>query len=201
VSLVLGLAVRYNSHQQKGTSVKKQIAALGFFSVIAGAPVVPASPVLELNPTNQTVMAGLPSKMSVEAIGSLPLTYQWTLTRETATSRTTVNVPNATNAILVLSNTLPASAGLYSVVVTDASGSVTSDYAHLRVVSLELQPNNQLRFNVFNNVFGTAVRIEMTTNLVRTLSTFTVSDGLSGYIITSRNLPYLFFHPRPVPGP
>ena len=186
--------------------MKKQISVLGFFPVIAvasafsSALVAPASPEIVTSPTNQTVMAGLPSRMSVVAKSSLPLSYQWMWTRDHVTPRT-VTLVNATNSVLVLSNTLATSAGLYSVTVRDASGSVTSDSAHLRILLLQLQPNNQIKLELWNNIRGTSVRVDVTTNMVNRLSSFTVLDALNAQFILGRDLPSLFFHAVPLPPP
>ena len=63
--------------------------------------------------------------MSVGATGSGALRYQWRFNG--------LNLPGATNASLTISNVTPASAGPYTVVVTDDIGPVTSPAAILTV--------------------------------------------------------------------
>src|SRR5688572_10081161 len=161
--------------------MKKRIALRGIFGGVALATVFPillvASPEIVTGPTNQTAMVGLPVRMSVAASSFLPLTYQWTLTRDNVTPRTAV-ILNATNSVLVLPRPLSTSAGLYSAIVRDTSGSVTSDFAHLRLLSLQPQPNNLIKLEMWNNVFGTNVRIEITTNMVNSIANFNFDNVL-----------------------
>ena len=61
-------------------------------------------------PTNVTVQSGADATLSVQAFGSARIAYQW---------KSGVNdIPNATNATLLLTNVQSSQAGLYSVVVT-----------------------------------------------------------------------------------
>jgi hypothetical protein len=87
--------------------------------------VAPMAPVVMTHPRNQTVTNGQNAVFSTLAIGDLPLSYLWKLNG--------TPLPGATNASLVLSNVQPASAGSYSVTVTNATGSVTSRAAVLRL--------------------------------------------------------------------
>jgi hypothetical protein len=189
-----------------GGNVKRRIAfprllyAITIVSSFSLPTIVSGAPQIEIAPTNQTVMAGLRSQISVTAKGSSPLTYQWMFTRDGVTPRT-VNIANATNSVLVLSNTPTNSAGFYSVKVTDVSGSVTTDYAHLRVLSLQPQTNNLIRLEVWNNVFGTHVRVQMTTNMVNTVANYYFSNAWSAQIVTGRDPPRMFFHATEVPRP
>jgi hypothetical protein len=162
--------------------------------------VLSAAPEIVTDPTNQTALAGFPVQMSVEAKSPSPLTYQWMHTRDNVTPRT-VSLPNATNSVLAFPRILTTSAGLYSVAVSDASGSITSAPAHLRILSLQLQPTNQIKVELWNNVRGTAVRLELTRNLVTPITTFTVIDALNAQFIIGMDLPYLFFRARPIPMP
>lgn len=82
-------------------------------------------PSISLQPSNQTVFVGSTATFSVLAGGSQPLNYQWTLGG--------TNLPGATRASLILSNVQPAQAGLYSVVITNTFGSLTSSNALLTV--------------------------------------------------------------------
>src|SRR5262249_38676199 len=57
--------------------------------------------------------------------GSRPLSFPWVFAGDP--------LREGTNAVLVLSNVLPAQAGAYSVIVSNASGTATSSNAHLTV--------------------------------------------------------------------
>lgn len=86
----------------------------------------PAIPVIRSQPvTNQTVALGGTVSFSVVAEARTPLTYQWQLNG--------VNVTNATNPTLTLTNVTEAQAGQYTVIITSAAGSVTSEPAVLSV--------------------------------------------------------------------
>ena len=80
-------------------------------------------------PSNQEALVGGSVQFTVSASGSLPITYRWYFNTNTAL------FSPSSNASLSLSNITPQSAGWYSVVITNASGSVTSSFASLTVVS------------------------------------------------------------------
>lgn len=63
---------------------------------------------------------------SVTAVGTGTLRYQW--------RRAGVNIPEATNSTLILSNVTPANEGAYTVVVTDNIGPAVSPVANLTVL-------------------------------------------------------------------
>ncbi len=96
-------------------------------------------PSIVSQPTNQTVIAGATASFQVVAAGSSPLSYQWFFNQSSV-------LAGATNATLTLNNVQPASAGGYSVVVTNSAGAVTSSVATLTVLgppSIVTQPTNQ----------------------------------------------------------
>ena len=76
---------------------------------------------------------------SVVASGSDPLSYQWRLN--------SVDIPGATGASYTISSVQPAQAGDYTVVVSNAGGTVTSATALLTVnvpPSITSQPQSQV---------------------------------------------------------
>jgi len=86
----------------------------------------PVAPSITTQPSNQTVFAGQKATFSVSANGTSPLSYQW---RKNGTT-----IPGATSA----SYTTPAettsdSGSLFSVVVSNSVGNVTSNSATLTV--------------------------------------------------------------------
>jgi hypothetical protein len=88
------------------------------------------APRIVTQPASRTVAETGTATFSVEAEGSAPLTYQW--------RRNGAPVPQATNASLSLVNVRTEDNGsVYSVVVSNGSGSVTSSNATLFVVSFE----------------------------------------------------------------
>ncbi len=88
--------------------------------------VAPQAPEITDQPDSQSVLPGATVSFSVTATGTGPLGYQW--------SFGTSALLNETNATLSLTNVQAASAGDYSVVVSNSGGSVTSSVAVLTVV-------------------------------------------------------------------
>ncbi len=89
--------------------------------------VVPIGPSITVQPQNQTVTAGASVTFSVTATGKPAPTYQW-LFNDSAIS-------GATSSTLTLNNVQTASAGYYSVSVTNSTRSMTSNEAQLTVNS------------------------------------------------------------------
>jgi pectate lyase len=90
-------------------------------------------PSIDLDPQDQSVLAGQNALFSVQASGTAPLSYQWYYNTNTV-------LTNATSSILTLTNVQLADAGGYSVVVTNGSGAITSAVAQL-TVSLPVAPS------------------------------------------------------------
>jgi Concanavalin A-like lectin/glucanases superfamily len=87
-----------------------------------------APPFIASQPTNQSIGLHSNATFVVAAGGSLPLSFQWFLD-------STNPIPGATNASLTISNVQSAQQGSsYSVLVTNAYGSVTSSNAVLNVI-------------------------------------------------------------------
>jgi len=84
-------------------------------------------PAIVAQPQSQAIMQWFKTSFSVWVIGTSPFSYQWFF-NGTA-------VFGATNSTLPLSNVQFTNAGLYSVVVTNAYGSVTSSVASLTVIA------------------------------------------------------------------
>jgi uncharacterized delta-60 repeat protein len=86
---------------------------------------VPPFIITQPTPTNQTVVAGSNATITVVAGGDTTLTYQWRFNG--------ANITGATAATLTLTTVLTNQLGLYSVVVSNPYGSVTSSNATLDV--------------------------------------------------------------------
>jgi hypothetical protein len=89
----------------------------------SGAPVVLSQP----TPASPTRFAGADCTFSVGVGGAWPMAYAW--------RQDGVALLNATNATLVLTNLATSRAGAYSVVVSNAFGTVTSSVATLSVTA------------------------------------------------------------------
>ena len=82
-------------------------------------------PTITQQPESQTVPAGSPATLTVTATGDPTLTYQWWKDGQA--------LGGATSSSLPFDSVRSANAGVYSVVVTNATGSVRSDNATLTV--------------------------------------------------------------------
>jgi hypothetical protein len=91
----------------------------------AGKCVGTIAPSLVTQPQGIIATIGGNATFNVGAAGSIPLSYQWQFNGNP--------LAGATNSSLTLSNVLLSSAGPYSVVVTNAAGSITSSVATLTV--------------------------------------------------------------------
>lgn len=94
-------------------------------------------PVIVTQPASQTNLAGATATFSVTATGTA-LTYQW--------RKKSLSIPGATNAMLTLNYLQAADAAIYSVVVTNSVGKVTSALATLTLITppaLILSPPSQ----------------------------------------------------------
>src|SRR2546425_850180 len=99
-------------------SVALTVLGLTPVSALADAPLI------TVQPTNQTNCAGTTAAFSVTATGTDPLSYQWYFNETSA-------LADATNATVSLANAQAATAGNYTVVITNVEGAVTSVVATL----------------------------------------------------------------------
>jgi alpha-tubulin suppressor-like RCC1 family protein len=85
-------------------------------------------PVIESPLADREVARGGTVYLQAVASGARPLSFQW--------KRNGVDVPGATNSVLMLTDAQPADGGAYSLSVSNAFGGVTSRQALLNVVPL-----------------------------------------------------------------
>ena len=102
----------------------------------AGLAAITAQPQDRVVATNGNV------SFSVSVCGTPPFTYQWRFNNAI--------IPDATNATLNLLNVTPSASGLYSVVVSNPAGSITSADASLivqfpPVITVQPQPTTTIR--------------------------------------------------------
>jgi len=102
-------------------------------------------PVITSQPANQAVLGGATAMFTVSATGGLPLNYQWQHDSTNLTDGGSLSGSATTN--LVINNVSAANVGGYTVMVTNAAGSVTSFNALLTITPsapvIVLQPTNQ----------------------------------------------------------
>ena len=116
-----------------GALTQSQIA-----TVMSGnfAPFLAGLPGIVSEPQDQTAPPGATATFSVGAVGQAPLRYQWFF--DGTNKLSAVANPTATNATLVLTNVQFGQSGTYSVVVSNAVGSVSSQPAKLVVLNVTL---------------------------------------------------------------
>jgi hypothetical protein len=110
-----------------GNYTTAQTLLLGFANIrFTGGPGGGTPPSITTQPANQTVTVGQTATFSVVAAGSTPLSYQW--------RKNGVNISGATSSSYTTPPTVSGDNGaLFSVVVNNAFGSVTSANATLTV--------------------------------------------------------------------
>jgi hypothetical protein len=112
-------------------------------------------PFITRHPSAATASAGSSVAFEVAAVGKPPISYQWQLNG--------TNIIGATNTTLTLNSVQPSDAGNYTVVVTNASGSVTSHLATLTVTASSAIP-----VVVYTNDFEGAVGAEWSNSKTET---------------------------------
>ena len=132
-----GIATKLEGYQ---TSANQSMAAIGNFNVTGGsftATLPPQSvttfvqsttPVIVQQPMNVNVYPGANATFSVTAAGT-QMNYQWYFNGTTA-------LAGATSPVLTLAGAQASRVGTYSVVVSNGTGSVTSDVASLTICPL-----------------------------------------------------------------
>lgn len=134
----------------------------------------PTAPFIVAQPLNVTVAASQSASFTVLAGGTANLGYQWYFNTNTP-------VANATNSFLTLNNVQLANAGVYTVVVTNIAGTVTSTNVALAVTSNSPPPPQVLLPTFANGVFSLAVSggsssdfiVQASTNLIDWVSLYT----------------------------
>lgn len=109
------------------------------------------APVITTQPQSLSVPQGQTATFSIVATANPAPTYQW--------RKNAVNISGATAASYSIANVQPADSGLYSVVVTNTAGSVTSSNARLTItrpntlpVATITAPANNSRFRAGDTV-------------------------------------------------
>jgi subtilisin family serine protease/outer membrane protein assembly factor BamB len=85
------------------------------------------APAISAQPTSRTIAIGSSTTLSVTVDGQAPLTFQWYLNGAA--------IPGATQSSYTITNATAASAGAYTVVITNSLGSVTSAAATVSVAT------------------------------------------------------------------
>ena len=91
--------------------------------VSSGVYAQESSPQITAQPVDLTGFSGNTALFSVTAVGQPPISYQWLFNAD--------EIPNATNALLTVSNITPAEIGWYTIRITGSTGSILSHEASL----------------------------------------------------------------------
>ncbi|HTD65543.1 MAG TPA: immunoglobulin domain-containing protein, partial [Candidatus Limnocylindria bacterium] len=141
-----------------------------------------AAPIIARQPASQSVLAGSTVNVNFSALGSAPMVYQW-LSNGTNLSNAG-NVSGVTTTNLRLTSILAAQAGEYSVIVSNASGSVTSEVATVLVgvsPTFDLQPASRTVVSGSNVTLTTLVSGTAPFGYRwRVNGTNVVNDGING---------------------
>ena len=148
---------------------------------------------------NRLVSGGDSVQLRVTATGCRPMTFQWRFKG--------VTLPDATNTVLSLVNIQPGDEGFYSVVVSNAYGSVTNDVAILSLLDSSTLPeipvqsaarltNGGFHFMMTNLITAT-IEIQARTNLStgawETLRSLTNNGGGVWFTDPETNHPQRFY--------
>jgi uncharacterized delta-60 repeat protein len=114
-----------------------KILARGFFTSVDGvarwelARFLGDAPVIITQPASRTNIVGKPASFTVVVSGAAPLSYQWY--KNGAPISDDAHVSGTTTSTLTISHARFSDIGAYSVMIRNASGSVTSESASLLV--------------------------------------------------------------------
>ena len=206
VALSNGTVVAWGQNLSGQTNVPASLSwvtaiSAGAYHTLAITPVVPA---IVIQPLSQQVLKGATVTFTVGALGT-NLTAFWL--------KNGIASPNVTPLTLVLPNVTRADKGLYSVILTNSSGSVTSAPALLSVVSAQriMAParlaNGRYQFDFQDEGGGlgadlTRFEIHSTTEFVGADTIWTTNDTAGLVIVNgairfedagSGNLPRRFY--------
>jgi len=185
-----------DSNQPPGlTSVSKISAGLGDWYLALTSASQPKVVIVSVTPSTRTAGVGSRADFIVSATGVAPLSYQWYFGPDP--------IPGATNQSLTLDDVQLAQSGNYSVVVTNAQGSATSQPVTLNVIpsiGIETVPALTL-----NGALGSTYRIDYInaagpTNAWAQLATVTLTNLHQFYFdLSAIGQPARFYRIVPVP--
>jgi uncharacterized repeat protein (TIGR03803 family) len=95
------------------------------------------APLITSQPTNQSLLEGMTATFSVGTATNALLYYQWQFDSGSGPTNLTNGggISGSATSALTINNVSPANAGAYSVIVSNAAGSVTSGSASLTIIT------------------------------------------------------------------
>ena len=96
-----------------------------------------ALPLITSQPTNQTVLEGMTATFSVETASDALLSCQWRFDSGSGPTNLTDSggISGSATSTLTIENVSPGEVGAYSVIISNAAGSVTSSNASLTIIT------------------------------------------------------------------
>jgi uncharacterized delta-60 repeat protein len=153
-------------------------------SSVALLTVINEAPSINSQPSSQTNGPGVLANFTIAASGSVPLSYQWRKDGTDLVNNGRISGVGSTS--LTITNLQSSDAANYTVVVTNAYGSVTSSVATLTITSGLLDPS----FDLAASIYGRALIVQPDHELLveSGYTTRLNSDGsLDGNFIRSTN--------------
>ncbi len=120
--------VDVTDRQTIAVTVEPDVAGYAVLSGLQMALLGAPPPIIITQPANQTALPGATASFDVLASGATPLAFQWLFNN--------VSISTATNSSFSVINAQLTNAGSYSVIVTNAYGSITSAVASLTVQTI-----------------------------------------------------------------
>ncbi|MEJ7647414.1 MAG: PQQ-dependent sugar dehydrogenase [Chryseolinea sp.] len=108
-------------------------------------------PTITNHPVSATVATGQPATLTVSALGTPPLSYQWL--------KNGIELPSATGATFSISQAIKEDSGEYRVLVSNTAGNVTSNVATLTVITNEL-PRAEILTPTSDNTYVAGATID-----------------------------------------
>ena len=139
----------------------------GLTNTLAAFAGRPTPPAIVTDPASVTTNAGASIVLSVSAIGTAPLSYQWMKNNSDLTN--SIHINGATTSALTLTAIDSTDSGAYSVVITNDTAGITSSPATVTVVfppqftSAAYSNGSVLSLSLISNV---TYRIDVSSNLV-----------------------------------
>jgi hypothetical protein len=137
----------------------------------SSAPIT--SPTITVQPQSQTVASGSDVVLSATAAGTSPIFSQWFFNG--------ASITNATNTSFSLPEIQTTNAGQYSVVFSNAAGSIYSAATQITVTNLPFQfnsvallTNGNVQLN-FTGALGSTYTLQASSNLMNWISVGTIS--------------------------
>ncbi len=137
---------------------------------------VVVSPVIVTQPTNNTVFLNGNVTLTVGATGG-GLSYQWRLNG--------TNISGATGASYTISNMAPTNVGVYTVIISNLAGSVTSQPAIVGTIAIQMFAGV-----IVNGPLGTNYVIKSSTDLSNWTTLTNVALPSQPYIFIDYSTPY-----------